>query len=173
MATAHFRIAKMDCTAEEQLVRMRLDSVVGIRRVDIDLDNRTVAVEHETDIAEVAAALDSLHLDCTELGEHDAPEPLPPVDSKLEHRALLLALGINAAFFVGEMSSSNIALQPTRRASALACANKARFVCCDNGLNAAAQSEFCEHGPDMALHRLVADEEFVCDVAVRLSPGEE
>ena len=60
-----------------------------------------------------------------------------------------------------------------RRASAFACANEARFVCCDNGLNAAAQSEFCEHGPDMALHRLVADEEFVCDVAVRLSPGDE
>lgn len=109
MATALFRIAKMDCTAEEQLVRMRLDSVVGIHRVDIDLDNRTVAVEHETDIAEVAAALDSLHLDSTELGEHDAPEPLPPVDSKLEHRALLLALGINTAFFVGEMMAGVLA----------------------------------------------------------------
>ena len=109
MATAHFRIAKMDCAAEEQLVRMSLDSVVGIRRVNIDLDNRTVVVEHETDIAEVTAALDSLHLDSTELGEHDTSEPLPPVDSRLEHRALLLALGINAAFFVGEIVAGVLA----------------------------------------------------------------
>lgn len=55
MTIAHFRIAKMDCTAEEQLARMRLDSVVAIRRVDIDIDFdiRTVAVEHEADTAAV------------------------------------------------------------------------------------------------------------------------
>lgn len=102
MTTAYFRVGKMDCAAEEQLVRMRLDTLAGVRRVNIDLANRTVAVEHESDSAEIAAALNSLDLDSTELGEHHAPEPASAVDPKREHQALLLALGINAAFFFGE-----------------------------------------------------------------------
>ena len=109
MTTTHFRVDKMDCTAEEQLVRMRLDAVAGIRRVDIDLGNRTVAVEHETDIAEVAAALDSLDLDSSELAEHETPEQVSSTDPRRERRALLLALVINAAFFFGESIAGALA----------------------------------------------------------------
>jgi Co/Zn/Cd efflux system component len=102
MTTTRFRVGKMDCAAEEQLVRMRLDAVAGIRRVDIDLANRTVAVDHEGTVGEIASALDSLDLDSTELDEHTLAEPLASVDPRREHRALLLALGINASFFFGE-----------------------------------------------------------------------
>ncbi len=100
-----FRVGKMDCAAEERLVRMRLDAVVGVRRVDVDLDHRTVVIEHDADIAEITAALASLDLDSSELSEPAAPGPISPVDPQSEHRALLIALGINAAFFAGEFAA--------------------------------------------------------------------
>lgn len=109
MATTRFRVGKMDCAAEEQLVRMRLDAVAGIRWVDIDLANRTVAVDHEGTVGEIAAALDSLDLDSTALEDDNAPDSVSPVDPRREHRALLLALGINASFFSGEFITGVLA----------------------------------------------------------------
>jgi Co/Zn/Cd efflux system component len=109
MTTTRFRVGKMDCAAEEQLVRMRLDAVAGIRRVDIDLANRTVAVDHDGTVGEIAAALDSLDLDSTELDDDTLPEPVASVDPRREHRALLVALGINLAFFFGEFITGVLA----------------------------------------------------------------
>ena len=109
MTTTRFRVHKMDCAAEEQLVRMRLDAVAGISRVEIDLANRTVAVVHEGDVEEVACALDSLDLDSTELDHDTQRGPIASVDPRREQRALLLALGINAAFFFGEFIAGVLA----------------------------------------------------------------
>jgi Co/Zn/Cd efflux system component len=109
MTTTHFRVGKMDCAAEEQLVRMRLDAVAGLRRVDIDLASRTVAVDHECSVGEIAAALDSLDLESTELDEETLPGPASSVDPRRERRALLLALGVNAAFFFGEFITGVLA----------------------------------------------------------------
>lgn len=109
MTTTRFRVGKMDCAAEEQLVRMRLDAVASIRRVDIDLANRTVAGDHDRTVGEIAAALDSLDLDSTALEEGNAPDPASSVDPRREHRALLLALGINASFFFGEFIAGVLA----------------------------------------------------------------
>jgi Co/Zn/Cd efflux system component len=100
----------MDCAAEEQLVRMRLDAVAGVRRVDVDLNHRTVAVEHETDaVADVAQALDDLDLDTSELSGHEDPGGVVDVDPQRERRGLLLALGINLAFFIGELVAGVLA----------------------------------------------------------------
>lgn len=109
MTVTRFRVSRMDCAAEERLVRMRLDAVAGVRRVDVDLDQRTVVVEHDDDVAEIAAALTSLDLDSSELDEHDTSAPGPAVDPRREHRALLIALGINAAFFAGELAAGVLA----------------------------------------------------------------
>ncbi len=105
MTTAWFRVGKMDCAAEERLVRLRLDAVAGVRRVDVDLDHRTVVIEHDADAAEITAALASLDLDSSELAEPDTSAPAVVVDPQREQRALLIALGINAAFFAGEFAA--------------------------------------------------------------------
>ena len=109
MTTTLFRVGKMDCAAEERLVRLRLDAVAGVRRVDVDLDHRTVVIEHEADVAEITAALASLDLDSSELAEHDTTGPAVSVDPQREHRALLIALGINVAFFAGEFAAGVLA----------------------------------------------------------------
>jgi Co/Zn/Cd efflux system component len=109
MTMTRFRVGRMDCAAEERLVRLRLDAVAGVRRVDVDLDHRTVVVEHDADVAEITAALAGLELDSSELAANDTPVPAPAVDPHREQRALLIALGINAAFFAGEFAAGLLA----------------------------------------------------------------
>ena len=52
----------MDCPSEENLVRMRLADVGAVRKVEIDLSDRTVAVYHEGSVADIEAILHSLKL---------------------------------------------------------------------------------------------------------------
>ncbi len=95
----------MDCSAEEQLVRMRLRNVPGVRRVSVDLDRRTVAVDHTDEPAPVVAALAGLNLGSRVLAEPVDDSSVPPADEGRERRALWVALLINATLFVGELSA--------------------------------------------------------------------
>ncbi len=102
MTVSRFRVDAMDCTAEEQLVRMRLNEVHGVDQVAVDLDARQVAVQHRIETEEVDAALQSLDLGTTHLG--DGGELAAPADSERERSALVFALVINAVLFVGELT---------------------------------------------------------------------
>ncbi len=99
----------MDCAAEEQLVRMRLDTVDGVDTVAVSLAERTVTVGHDTDPAVLEAALRSLHLGISRLDDDEIGEAVPGSDHRAERRALLIALGINAPFLVVELTAGLIA----------------------------------------------------------------
>lgn len=101
MTVSRFRVARMDCTAEEQLVRMALDDVDGVDAVTVDLGVREVAVQHALDTSLLTAALQDLDLGTTHLGDEDGT-PLV-VEGGNERWALVVALVINAGFFVGEL----------------------------------------------------------------------
>lgn len=103
MTISRFHIAGMDCPAEEQLVRMALADVDTVERVDVDLDSRQVMIGHATTTAVVDAALQSLGLGAEHIDD-DATEIGPAADSRRERNALLVALVINAGFFVGELT---------------------------------------------------------------------
>ena len=102
MTVSRFRIGGMDCAAEEQLVRMRLAQLDGIDHVGVDLTTREVTVEHSSDTAAVTAALDTLDLDASHLG--DGGTITPQSDPGRERAGLRIALAINAAFFVAELT---------------------------------------------------------------------
>ena len=102
MTISRFRIAGMDCAAEEQLVRMALSDLDDIDRLDFDLEHRDVLIEHNADVEAINAALERL-----DLGAHhvdDTSEIRPETDSGSERNALILAFAINAGFFVGEFA---------------------------------------------------------------------
>lgn len=110
---SRFRVERMDCGAEEQLVRMALDTLDGVDRVTIDLAGREVVVRHSSDTAVVDAALQRLDLGTILLD--DAPGDAlddPDLDASVgeasperrQRRALAIALVVNLAFFVGELS---------------------------------------------------------------------
>ncbi len=103
MTTSRFHIARMDCAAEEQLVRMALSDLDGIDRIEIDLPQRDLLVAHDIDPATIDAALQRLDLgtrhvdDTSELRHHDHDG-----DGR-ERVAFIIALVINAGFFAGEL----------------------------------------------------------------------
>ncbi len=103
MTVSRFRVDSMDCTAEEQLVRMRLNQIDGIDQVAVDLDARQVAVQHRIETDAVDAALQSLDLGTTHLG--DGGEIDAPAQNDRERPALVFALVVNAVFFVGELTA--------------------------------------------------------------------
>ena len=102
MTVSRFHIEGMDCGAEEQLVRMRLAQLDGIDQIAVDLTTRQVTVEHTGDTVALTAALDSLDLGASHLG--DGGTPTPRTDPDRERTGLRIALAINAAFFVAELT---------------------------------------------------------------------
>lgn len=100
----------MDCSAEEQLVRMRLEVVSGIDSLEFDLPERRLSVYHQGNTASIRAALDSLDLETSEIAhETDVKPDRTSTEPGTERRLLLIALGINAAFFVGEVTAGILA----------------------------------------------------------------
>jgi Co/Zn/Cd efflux system component len=103
MTISRFRIDGMDCSAEEQLVRMRLAQLDGVTGVGVDLPSRVVTVEHTLDAATVAAALDALDLDSSHVDDGGRIAPLADHDPRRERTGLAIAFAINAAFLVAEV----------------------------------------------------------------------
>jgi len=102
MTVSTFRVADMDCAAEEQLVRLKLADLDGVDRIAVDLDTRQVTVDHDLDPWDIDAALQTLDLRTRHLDDHGVMTAA--VEPRRERRALRVALLINAAFFVGEMT---------------------------------------------------------------------
>ncbi len=115
MKRTTFEVEKMDCSAEEQRVRMQLEDVDGIHRLTFDLPNRRVAIYHSHNREGIESALQALALDARlveseevstagdEAAERTGAEPAA------ERRPLLVALGINAGFFVAELAAGFLA----------------------------------------------------------------
>lgn len=96
----------MDCSAEEQLVRMALERIGGVGITQIDLDRRIVTVNHRGDPAPARKALESLDLDTTEIAAmSSSPATAKPAT---ERASLAIALAINATLFVAELTTGLI-----------------------------------------------------------------
>ena len=101
-----FQVPKMDCAAEESLVRMQLDGVAAVKSLDFDLSARKVAVYHEGQLGEIESALKQLGLGSklVETGETEEAAP----ETTQQRRLLWVVLLINFSFFVLEMTTGFI-----------------------------------------------------------------
>ena len=102
MTISRFHIADMDCSAEEQLVQMALSDLDGINRIECNLEQREIVVDHDTSTSTITAALETVNLGASHVD--DTSEIGPPPDTRRERNALLVAFVINAGFFVGELT---------------------------------------------------------------------
>ncbi len=102
MTVSRFHVAQMDCAAEEQLVRIALSDIDGIQRVSVDLDQRDVVIDHDTSPDAIGTALDALRLGASHVD--DTSKLALPSNERRERGALIFALAVNAAFFVGEFT---------------------------------------------------------------------
>jgi Co/Zn/Cd efflux system component len=104
-------IPKMDCAAEERLVRMALEGRPGIHQLDADLGGRQLRVVHEGDANELVAHLRPLNLGGEILDTIDAPEldDTSTPSGAEEARTLKVVLAINAGMFAAEMAGAILA----------------------------------------------------------------
>lgn len=102
MTVSRFHVAGMDCAAEEQLVRMALSDIDQINRIEVDLDQRDVLIDHTTDTDTIDTALQTLNLGAEFVDDTSEIGPAP--DTRRERNALIVAFVINAGFFVGELT---------------------------------------------------------------------
>lgn len=104
-----FIVAKMDCLAEERLIRMRLDGFTGIHSLHFDLQARRLEVHHTGDHYAILKALESLHLDTTFLSSEEKDGADQQEEREQERRVLVQVLVINLVFFVLEIIAGFLA----------------------------------------------------------------
>jgi len=96
-----YRVAQMDCAAEEALVRTKLEAMAAVRTLDFDLEGRRVVVYHDDGVAgAIGRAIGDLRLgssllDSEEVEDAGAARPA-------QSGVLRKALAINALFFLLE-----------------------------------------------------------------------
>ncbi len=99
-----YHVTKMDCGAEETLVRMQLEPIEAVRGLGFDLGARTVTVYHEGGLDALDAAIQQLDLGATLVSseESDGSDWADDGESTVQRNVLWAVLLINFAFFVIE-----------------------------------------------------------------------
>lgn len=62
MIKSTYKISKMDCASEETLIRMKLEPITDIVKLDFDLQERTLSVYHTGDDKIITKNLSELKL---------------------------------------------------------------------------------------------------------------
>ena len=100
----------MDCPSEESLIRLKLNHFAAIRKLEFNLENRTLGVFHEGAIGEIAKSIDELQLDSRLLGTEKVSPDVESDTRKNERQLLWTVLIINLGFFFLESISGLISL---------------------------------------------------------------
>ncbi|WP_421773806.1 cation transporter [Gracilimonas sp.] len=105
MKKSTFNIPQMDCSAEEQMIRMRLEEFEDIKSLNFDIPNRTLEVYHENRLNEIEKALDSLSLGSKLNSTKEAQMSPFASDEQQQKNILWWVLAINFLFFTIEMTA--------------------------------------------------------------------
>lgn len=102
-----FEITKMDCPSEENLIRMNLDEISNIARLEFDLPDRKLSVFYTGDIDLIEKSILELNLGGKKLSTEQVDSN--NVETETSQRKLLWSvLAINFAFFIIEMATGLI-----------------------------------------------------------------
>jgi len=99
-----FKIAKMDCPSEENLIRMKLNDMESVQRLDFDIENRKLIVLHFGQLNEIETAIHQLNLNSTLL-ETNQTDQMVLSESSNQRRLLWAVLLINFGFFIIEITT--------------------------------------------------------------------
>jgi Co/Zn/Cd efflux system component len=102
-----FEIAKMDCAAEENIIRMKLESISSVASLEFDLRNRKLTVFHIGEIDPIEKSVRELNLGGKKISTEQSDQTEFHEDAK-QKQLLWTVLGINFAFFFIEMTTGLI-----------------------------------------------------------------
>jgi Co/Zn/Cd efflux system component len=109
MKKSEFHIKGMDCPSEEQMIRMKLASVEGLRQLIFDIPNRKLTAFHQAgNHQQIKELLDELKLNTTLIHSGETGETIVYEKDAGEKKILWWVLGINATFFIIEMTTGII-----------------------------------------------------------------
>jgi len=96
-----YKIGKMDCAAEESVVRMKLEKLKNIKALKFDIPQRKLDVIHEGKAEPITAAIESINLNSSfvKTEEINDDELLPTGEQGQERKLLWQVLAINFFFF--------------------------------------------------------------------------
>lgn len=102
-----FKITQMDCPSEENLIRMKLDGISGIKNLDFDIPNRTLTVYHNGQTNEIEKSVSDLNLGGERVNTVET-EDIEFSEEASQKKLLWIVLVINFAFFLIEMTTGLI-----------------------------------------------------------------
>lgn len=109
MQQTTFQISKMDCSAEEQMIRMKLDGLATIQGLDFDIPHRQLIVYHSGNPDVIIQRINSLQFDASVINSTEVNN-FNIIDNKSRERKLLMqVLTINLLFFIVELTAGFIA----------------------------------------------------------------
>lgn len=103
MQKTTFKIAKMDCPSEEQMIRMKLDDLTNIKSLDFDIPNRQLTVFHTDNYDQIFQRLDNLKFDTSIIDSKAADNFTVTNNPATERKLLWQVLSINFFFFALEL----------------------------------------------------------------------
>lgn len=98
----------MDCPSEENLIRMKLDGIPEIVRIDVDIQNRTTTIYHENRTTKIENALSELKLGSSLVSSENIDEIPADSENRKQKKILWTVLLINFGFFIVEMTTGLI-----------------------------------------------------------------
>lgn len=102
-----FEIPKMDCPSEENLIRMKLDGISGIKNLNFDIANRKLTVFHIGQTDQIEKSIIELDLGGQKLSTEQSAQTTFKEHSH-QKKLLWTVLAINFAFFLIEMTTGLI-----------------------------------------------------------------
>jgi Co/Zn/Cd efflux system component len=107
MEKSIFKITKMDCPSEENLIRLKLQDISIIQDLDFDISNRKLTIYHLAGIKEIEASLSELKLG-DKLLSTESSNYVKQAKNNNQKKLLWAVLVINFAFFIIEMTTGLI-----------------------------------------------------------------
>lgn len=102
MKKTTYHVKDMDCSSEEQMIRMHLEDLEYVHTLTFDLGARQLDVFHSGAEHELDEVLEHTGLGACRTKHEEHVDP-PQGDESANRRPLIWALLINAALFVGEL----------------------------------------------------------------------
>ncbi|MEM1327113.1 MAG: cation transporter [Bacteroidota bacterium] len=104
-----FEVPKMDCPSEENLIRMKLDGISSIAKLDFDIENRQLTVFHIDEVDTIEKSLAELKLGSKKLSTTQTDQTQFEEDNQ-QRQLLWTVLTINFAFFIIEMTTGLLSM---------------------------------------------------------------
>ena len=95
----------MDCTSEENMIRLKLDGLTEIRKLEFDIENRQLLVFHSGRNKEITDRLQDLNLGSEHVESIEYGGEIEKESYEVQSRLLWTVLAINFSFFLIEITA--------------------------------------------------------------------